>query len=25
VPNPRNPAKRLGDAAILGLRTTVTF
>ncbi len=25
VPNPRNPAKRLGDAAVLGLRTTVTF
>ena len=28
VPNPQNPqnlAKRLGDAAVLGLRTTVTF
>ena len=25
VPNPQNPAKRLGDAAVFGLRTTVTF
>jgi len=25
VPNPQQPAKRLGDAAVLGLRTTVTF
>ena len=25
VPNPLNPAKRLGDAAVFGLRTTVTF
>ena len=25
VPNPQNPAKRLGDASVLGLRTTVTF
>ena len=25
VPNPANPAKRLGDAAVFGLRTTVTF
>ena len=25
VPNPRNPGKRLGDEAILGLRTVVTF
>ena len=25
VPNPQNPAKRLGDAAAFGLRTTVTF
>jgi len=25
VPNPQSPAKRLGDAAVFGLRTTVTF
>lgn len=25
VPNPKNPTKRLGDAAVLGLRTNVTF
>ena len=25
VPNPRNPGKRLGDEAILGLRTVVAF
>jgi len=25
VPNPRNPAKRLGDAAVFGLRTNVAF
>ncbi len=25
VPNPQNPAKRLGDASVFGLRTTVTF
>ncbi len=25
VSNPQNPAKRLGDAAVFGLRTTVTF
>jgi len=25
VPNPQNPAKRLGDAAVFGLRTTMTF
>jgi porin len=25
VPNPQRPEKRLGDAAVLGLRTTVTF
>ncbi len=25
VPNPQNPAKRLGGAAVFGLRTTVTF
>ena len=25
VPNPRNPAKRLGDAAVFGVRTNVTF
>ena len=25
VPNPQQPAKRLPDAAVLGLRTTVTF
>lgn len=25
VPNPRNPGKRIGDEAILGLRTVVTF
>ncbi len=25
VPNPQNPIKRLGDAAVFGLRTTITF
>ncbi len=25
VPNPKNPTKRLGDAAVFGLRTNVTF
>ncbi len=25
VPNPANPAKRLGDAAVFGLRSSVTF
>ena len=25
VPNPQRPAKRLGDAAVFGLRGTVTF
>lgn len=25
VPNPLNPAKRLGDAAVFGIRTNVTF
>ncbi len=25
VPNPQRPTKRLGDAAVFGLRTTVTF
>ena len=25
VPNPQQPAKRLPDAAVLGVRTTVTF
>jgi porin len=25
VPNPNNPAKRLGDAAVLGLRGVVVF
>ena len=25
VPNPQNPTKRLGDASVFGLRTTVTF
>ena len=25
VPNPQNPAKRLGDAAVFGLRTNVAF
>ena len=25
VPNPQQPARRLPDAAVLGVRTTVTF
>ena len=25
LPNPRRPDRRIGDAAILGLRGTVTF